>query len=66
MAMNTVIKLQRDSNWNSLEQDLAALRLVPKQDYELTFDYQDNEVTIEFMNPMKASLWRIAVGYKYL
>lgn len=66
MAMNTIIKLQRDSNWNSLEKDLAALRLVPKQDYELTFDYQDNEVTIEFMNPMKASLWRIAVGYKYI
>lgn len=66
MTMNTVIKLQRDSNWNSLEQDLAALRLVPKQDYQLTFDYQDNEVTIEFMNPMKASLWRVAVGYKYI
>lgn len=66
MTMNTVIKLQRDSNWNSLEQDLEALRLVPKRDYQLTFDYKQNQATIEFMNPMKASLWRIAVGYKYI
>lgn len=64
--MNTVIKLQRDSNWNSLEQDLATLRLVPKQDYQLIFDHKQNEATIEFANPMKASLWRIAVGYKYI
>jgi len=64
--MTMKIKLQRDSNWNSLEEDLAALRLKPKQDYRLTFDYQDNEAFIEFMNPMKASLWRIAVGYKYI
>ena len=64
--MKMKIKLQRDSNWNKLEEDLTALRLKPKQDYQLTFDYQDNEAFIEFMNPMKASLWRVAVGYKYL
>jgi hypothetical protein len=64
--MNTVIQLQRDVNFSSLEEDLASLRLKPKQDYQLTFDYQDNEITIEFVNPMKASLWRVAVGYKYI
>lgn len=64
--MNTVIQLQRDINFSSLEEDLASLRLKPKQDYQLTFDYQDNEITIEFANPMKASLWRVAVGYKYI
>lgn len=64
--MNTVIKLQRDSNLDKLEEDLKTLRLRPKQDYRLTFDYQDNEVILEFMNPIKASLWRIAVGYKYI
>lgn len=64
--MTMKIKLQRDSNWNKLEEDLTALRLKPKQDYQLTFDYQDNEAFIEFMNPMKASLWRVAVGYKYI
>ncbi len=64
--MNMVIQLQRDINFSKLEEDLEALRLVPKKDYKLTFDYEDNEVSIEFMNPMKASLWRIAVGYKYI
>jgi hypothetical protein len=64
--MTMKIKLQRDSNWNKLEEDLTALRLKPKQDYQLTFDYQDNEAFIEFMNPIKASLWRVAVGYKYI
>lgn len=60
------IKLQRDSNWYKLEEDLTALRLHPKKDYLLTFDYQDNEIILEFLNPMKASLWRVAVGYKYI
>jgi len=63
--MNMVIQLQRDINFNQLEADLEALRLTPKKDYKLTFHYEDNEISIEFMNPMKASLWRIAVGYKY-
>lgn len=66
MTMNTVIKLNRDSNTYRLEQDMEALRLKPKQDYQLNFDYKQNEITIEFMNPMKASLWRVAVGYKYI
>ena len=64
--MNTVIKLQRDSNLDKLEEDLKTLRLKPKKDYKLTFHYEDNEISIEFMNPMKASLWRVAVGYKYI
>jgi len=38
----------------------------PKTDYKLNFHYKENEISIEFMNPMKASLWRIAVGYKYI
>jgi len=63
--MNTIIKLHRDLNTYRLEEDLKALGLKPKHDYQLTFDYEYNEVSIEFMNPMKASLWRIAVGYKY-
>jgi len=64
--MNMVIQLQRDINFSSLEEDLEALRLKPKKDYKLTFHYEDNEISIEFMNPMKASLWRVAVGYKYI
>ena len=60
------IKLNRDSNTYKLEEDLKALRLVPKKDYKLIFDYQENEILIEFMNPMKASVWRVAVGYKYI
>lgn len=66
ITMNTVVKLQRDSNWYRLEEDMKALRLRPKEDYQMTFDPKDNEVTIEFANPLKASLWRIAVGYKYI
>lgn len=65
MTMNTVIKL-KTSNFLKLEEDLTTLRLKPERDYQLKFDYNDNKVIIEFMNPMKASLWRIAVGYKYI
>ncbi len=64
--MTMKIKLHRDSNTYKLEEDLKALRLVPKIDYKLIFDYHENEILIEFMNPMKASLWRVAVGYKYI
>jgi hypothetical protein len=60
------IKLNRDSNTYKLEEDLKALRLQPTKDYKLIFDYHENEILIEFMNPMKASLWRVAVGYKYI
>lgn len=63
--MNTVIKL-KTSNFLRLEEDLTALRFKPERDYQLKFDYNDNKVIIEFMNPIKASLWRIAVGYKYI
>jgi hypothetical protein len=66
MSMDTVIQLQRDINFSRLEEDLEALRLRPKTDYKLNFHYKENEISIEFMNPMKASLWRIAVGYKYI
>lgn len=64
--MNMVIKLQRDINFSRLEEDLEALRLIPKKDYRLNFHSKEDEISIEFMNPMKASLWRVAVGYKYI
>ena len=64
--MSMVIKLQRDINFSRLEEDLEALRLIPKKDYRLNFHYKEDEISIEFMNPMKASLWRVAVGYKYI
>lgn len=60
------IKLNRDSNTYKLEEDLKALRLRPQKDYELTYDYNGKDIILEFMNPMKASLWRVAVGYKYI
>ena len=61
-----MIHLNRDINFTKLEEDLEALRLIPKKDYKLNFHYEDNLISIEFMNPMKASLWRVAVGYKYI
>lgn len=64
--MNMVIQLQRDIDFSRLEEDLEALQLKPKKDYKLRFDHLDNQTSIEFMNPMKASLWRVAVGYKYI
>lgn len=68
MTMNTIIKLQKgkSKHWNQIMDELTSLKLKPTHDYEFKFDYQDNEVTIEFMNPMKATLWRVAVGYKYI
>lgn len=65
MTMNALIKLKKGNNFNQIMDELEALKLKPTHDYEFKFDYQENEARLEFKNPMKATLWRIAVGYKY-